>query len=373
MKKTGRFFYFIISFIMITFLLTGCEEKKDDSVKTIGIVMPTKATERWNRDGQQLKSIFESKGYNVELRFSDNNIIQQCNDIQVLIADDVDLLLVAAIDGSTLSRTLEDATIKNIPVISYDRLIMNTDAISCYISFDNYTVGTFQGQHIVKKLDPDHTDKTYNLELMAGDPADNNAVFFYNGAMDVIRPYIESGRFVVPSGKISFEQIATPFWSTDVAFKNMQNTLASYYSGGKRLDAVLCSSDHLALGVLVAVMSDYNGDNWPVITGQDGELAALKNVVDGYMDMTIYKNIKYEADLAVTIATAILEGEPLDASLADKFYVDCIFDTTSYDNGVKVVDSYLLTPEVIEADDMDKLVETGNFKWDSTHSYLMEP
>jgi putative multiple sugar transport system substrate-binding protein len=362
---------FILTGIFILMAFTGCAGSESSSRKTVGIVMPTKDTERWNRDGKYLKDIFESEGYDVELRFSDNNTIQQINDVQVLIADDVDILIIAAVDGSTLFRALEDAVIKNIPVISYDRLIMNTDAVMCYVSFDNYSVGTIQGSHIVKELDPDNTDGPYNIEIIAGDPADNNAYYFYKGAMDAIKPYIDSGKFVVPSGKTSFEQTSTPLWSTDTAFKNMQNTLASYYSDGRRLDAVLCSNDYLALGAMQAVQSDYRGSNWPVITGQDGELAILKCIVDGTIDMTIYKDVRYEADVAVSVATAILEGREVNEALAGEFSVECVYDTNSYNNGNKYVPSYLLKPEVIERDNLDKLVEKGTFMWDEDHRYLI--
>ncbi len=371
MKTMIKKLFFIMLFLMAVAMLPGCADKRDPSARTVGIAMPTKVLERWNRDGDYLKSIFEEKGYNVELRFSDNDILKQISDIQVLIADDVDILIVVPIDGSTLSRTLEDAVLKNIPVISYDTLVRNTDAVDCYVSFDNYRVGALQGQYIVDSLSPDETDDTYNIELFTGDPADNNAWFFYSGAIDALQPYIDSGRFVIPSGKMTFEQCATPGWSMDLAFENMQNTLASYYSDGKRLDAVMCSNDRLGLGVINAIKSDYLGDNMPVVTGQDGEVAALRSIVDGQMSMTVYKNIRNEADVAVSVATAILEGKAIDESLLGELPAECVFDTESYDNGVIKVPSFLLIPEAIDIENIDTLTDSGAYKWDSDGKYLI--
>lgn len=174
--------------------------------KKVGISMPTKSLERWNRDGSYLKAQFEGKGCSVELTYSDNKIDQQVKDIENLIADKVNLLVVAAIDGESLSNVLNNAKGANIPVISYDRLIMNTDAISYYISFDNYKVGQLQGQYVIDKLGlkTDDKSKTYNIEFTAGDPADNNATFFFNGAMDTLKPYIDAGILKIPSGQKTF-------------------------------------------------------------------------------------------------------------------------------------------------------------------------
>ncbi|MBR1443367.1 MAG: sugar-binding protein [Firmicutes bacterium] len=370
MKRKLKSIFCMAIAVAMGLCVSGCDLQKKGDVKTIGLAMPAKSLERWNRDGEYLKKLFEKEGYNVELRYSDNNTDQQVNDIQVLIADDVDVLLIAAVDGSTLFRTLEDAQIKNIPVIAYDRLIMNTDAVDCYVSFDNYSVGEIQGKYVIDALKADETSESYNIELVTGDTADNNAAYFRNGAVDTIKSYLDSGKFKIPSGKIEAEQTATPGWATDIALENMQNTLASYYSDGTKLDAVICSSDVLSIGVVQAIRSDYNGGNMPVITGQDGDIAALKNIVDGNQSMTVYKNVSDEADVAVSVTKAILEGKELNEELKDTFSAECIFDTQSYDNGNKKVLSYLLTPQVITKDNLDELAETGSYKWDEEHKYL---
>ena len=346
------------------------DESSSGGSKTVGIAMPTKSLERWNRDGEYLKAQFEDAGYSFELKYSDNDTNQQNNDIQGMIADKVDLLLIAAIDGNTLSQTLADAKDANIPVIAYDRLIMNTDAVSYYVSFDNYTVGKLQGQYVIDELKLDSEKGPFNIEFTAGDPADNNAGYFFSGAYDTLESYIKDGKLVIPSGKTKFEQVATEKWSTDTALENMQNTLASYYSDGTQLDVALCSNDSTALGVAQAISSDYKGNNAPIVTGQDGDIANLKNIVDGKQSMTVYKNVNDEAAATLEVSKAVLSGQTPDGSLLSAIKADAAFDTESYDNGVKTVPSYLLVPYVITKDNLDLLVDTGLYKWDGDHKYL---
>ncbi|MCR5600879.1 MAG: sugar-binding protein [Ruminococcus sp.] len=345
-------------------------DTKSGDKKTVGIAMPTKSLERWNRDGEYLEAQFKAAGYDVELKYSDNDTNQQNNDIQGMIADGVDLLLIAAIDGNTLSQTLAEAKDANIPVIAYDRLIMNTDAVSYYVSFDNYTVGKLQGQYVIDELKLDSEKGPFNIEFTAGDPADNNAGYFFNGAYETLESYIKEGKLVIPSGKKTFEQVATPSWSTDNALENMQNTLASYYSDGTILDVALCSNDSTALGVAQAIKSDYTGGNAPIVTGQDGDIANLKNIVDGRQSMTVYKNVNDEAGVTLEVSKAILSGETPDAGLISSLSAEATYDTESYDNGVKTVPSYLLVPYVITKDNLDVLVDTGLYKWDSDNKYL---
>lgn len=343
-----------------------------DTGKTVGISMPTKSLERWNRDGSYLQKQFENKGYKVELTYSDNKSAQQNNDIEGLIADNVDLLVVAAIDGEALSQVLDEAKDAGIPVISYDRLIMNTDAISYYVSFDNYTVGQLQGQFVADQLDLENQAGPFNIEFTAGDPADNNAGFFFNGAYDVLKPYIESGKLNVPSGQTEFDQVATAQWDTATAMKRFQNILGSYYSDGSQLDVALCSNDSTALGVTQAIESDYAGTNQVIITGQDGDEANLKNIVDGKQTMTVYKAVANEAVVTLDLAAAILNGETPDATLIDKsgWDFDCSYDTTSYDNGTGIIPSYLLVPTVVTKDNLDEALVTPGYYTKDSDGYL---
>ena len=335
--------------------------------KKVGIAMPTKSLERWNRDGSYLEEQFKGKGYDVSVTYSDNKIDQQIKDIEGLIADNVDLLVIAAIDGESLTQVLSEAKEENIPVISYDRLIMNSDAISYYVSFDNYTVGKLQGEFVRDQLDLDNAKGPFNIEFTAGDPADNNAGFFFNGAFDVLKPYIDKGTLVVPSGQTAFDQVATKSWDTATAMTRFQNILGSNYSDGTQLDVALCSNDSTALGVTQAIESDYAGKNSVIITGQDGDEANLANIVDGKQTMTVYKAVANEAVVTLDVGIALLNGQTPDAALIDAsgWSFDCAYDTESYNNNTKTVPSYLLVPTVVTKDNMQKeLVDTGYYTMD---------
>ena len=326
----------------------------------IGISMPTQSLERWNRDGLYLDEQFKAAGYETILTFSDNKNEQQVNDIQNMLASDVDLLIIAAIDGSALNTVMDEAAEAGVPVIAYDRLIMN-DAVSYYVSFDNYTVGTLQGQYVESALDLANAgDKVYNIEFTAGDPADNNAGFFFNGAYDVLKPYIEAGTLNVVSGQTEFDAVATAQWSTDTALARAQNVLASYYADGTVLDAWVCSNDSTSLGVVQALESDYAGGNAVIVTGQDGDIAHLKNIVDGKQTMTVYKNVANEAVVTLELAKAMLSGAAIDESLCATFGVECAYDTTSYETTPgNPCPSFLLVPSVITKDKLQELVDTG--------------
>lgn len=332
--------------------------------KTVGIAMPTKSLERWNRDGAYLDEQFKAAGYNTIVTYSDNKNEQQVNDIQNMLAQGVDLLIIAAIDGAGLNTVMNDAGAAGIPVISYDRLIMNDNA-TYYVSFDNYTVGKLQGEYVRDALDLDNAAGPFNMEFTAGDPADNNAGYFFNGAMDVIKPYIDSGKVIVKSGQTAFDQVATDQWQTDVALDRAQNVLASYYSDGTQLDAWLCSNDSTSLGVTQAIQADYAGGNAVVITGQDGDEANLRNIKDGAQSMTVYKAVANEAVVTLDLAKAILNGETVDGGLisASGWDFDCAYDTESYETSAgNKCPSFLLVPDVVTADNMEaKLVTPGYY------------
>lgn len=343
----------------------------DDSTggaKKVGIAMPTQSLERWNRDGSYLEEQFKSAGYETVVTYSDNDTNRQVSDIQNMIADGVDLLVVAAIDGEALNTVMNEAGEAGIPIIAYDRLIMN-DNVSYYVSFDNYTVGTLQGQYIVDTLDLDNAAGPFNMEMTAGDPADNNAGYFFQGAVDVLQPYIDAGKLVVVSGQTDFDTVATAAWDTQTAMERAQNVLASYYADGTQVDVWLCSNDSTALGVAQAIESDYAGSNQPIITGQDGDEANLKNIVDGKQSMTVYKAVANEAVVTLDLGKAILNGEEVNESLieASGWEFDCAYDTTSYSTSEgHNCPSFLLVPDVVTTENMvEKLVDTGYYTQDA--------
>jgi len=354
----------IVVFMVFSLVSCGSAGKEENKVKTVGIVMPTKTLERWNRDGEYLETEFKNAGYEVELVYSDNDVIQQKYDIENLIKKGVDILIVVAVDSEELVKVLGDAKKSGIPVIAYDRLIMNADAVSYCVSFDNYAVGAMQGQFVVNALDLTNAGgKTYNIEFTAGDPADNNAHYFFNGAFDALKPYIEAGTLNVVSGQTTFEQAATDQWSTSDALVRMKEILETYYSDGTKLHVALCSNDATALGVTQAISYNYTGGNNPIITGQDGDIANLRNIVDGIQNMTVYKNVANEAFVTLELAKDILAGKQPAEELIGRLGIECAYDTVSYD----AVPVYLLDSYVITADNLQDLVDTGLYKWDGDY------
>ena len=336
--------------------------------KKVGLSMPTQSLERWNRDGSYLDEQFKSAGYETIITYSDNDTNRQVSDIQNMIAEGVDLLVVAAIDGEALNTVMNEAGEAGIPVIAYDRLIMN-DNVDYYVSFDNYSVGVLQGQYLEEQLglaDRTADDPAY-IEFTAGDPADNNAGYFFQGAMDVLQPYMDSGKLNVVSGQTDFDAVATDKWDTSTALDRAQTVLASYYADGTQVDAWLCSNDSTSLGVTQAIQSDYAGANKSeiIITGQDGDVANLKNIKDGIQSMTVYKAVANEAVVTLDLAKAILNGDTIDETLITNSAWDfeCSYDTESYATSEgHNCPSFLLVPDVVTADNMqEKLVDTGYY------------
>ena len=298
----------------------------------VGVAMPTKDLQRWNQDGANMEEQLKAAGYEVDLQFASNDVQTQVSQIENMINGGCNVLVIASIDGESLGTVLETAKAANIPVIAYDRLIMGTDAVSYYATFDNYMVGTKQGQYIIDTLDLNNAAGPFTMEITGGDPGDNNAKFFYNGAMDLLKPFIESGKIVVKSGQVDFEDVATQSWATENAQSRMENILSTNYADGTNLDICLCSNDSTALGVENALAANYKG-NYPIITGQDCDVANVKNMIDGKQSMSIFKDTRTLAAQVVKMVGQILKGETVEVN-----------DTTTYDNGKGVVPSYLCEP-----------------------------
>ena len=341
----------------------------DDDTITVGFSQVGAESDWRTANTESMKSTFsEDNGY--ELIFDDAQQKQenQLTAIRNFIQQEVDYIVLAPVTETGWDTVLQEAKDAGIPVIAYDRLI-KSDAVSYYISFDNYTVGTLQGQYVIDTLDLDNAgDKTYNIEFTAGDPADNNAGYFFNGAYDTLKPYLDAGTLNVVSGQTDFDSVATAAWDTQTALERMQNILASYYADGTQLDVALCSNDSTALGVTQAIESDYAGKNDVLITGQDGDEANLANIVDGKQSMTVYKAVANEAVVTLDLAEAMLKGDTIDDSLItnSKWDFDCAYDTESYETseGHKCP-SFLLVPTVVTKDNMkEELVDTGYYTQD---------
>ena len=332
---------------------SGAGDKK--GVK-IGVAMPTKSLQRWNQDGANMEAKLKEKGYDVDLQFAENKVEMQVSQIENMITKGCKVIIVGAIDGGSLSSVLDEAKSAGCKVISYDRLIMNTDAVSYYATFDNYGVGKIQGQYIEEKLGLKDGKGPFNFEITTGPLDDNNVVFFYKGAMDVLQPYIDKGQLVVKSGQVSREQCATPSWDEAKAQERMDNILTTNYTNAK-LDAVLCSNDSTSLGVQSALKSaGYNTADkpMPIVTGQDANLPNVKAILSGEQSMSVFKDTRALADEVVKMVDAILNGQEPEVN-----------DTKSYNNGAKVVPSYLLQPQFVDKSNYKKLlIDSGYYKED---------
>ncbi|RFU21408.1 multiple monosaccharide ABC transporter substrate-binding protein [Geodermatophilus marinus] len=325
----------------------------------VGVSMPTQTSERWIADGNSVQEQLEGAGYQVELQYANDDIPTQSQQIDQMITEGADLLIIAAIDGTALSSQLENAASNNIPVISYDRLIRDSENVDFYVSFDNFQVGVAQANALLAGLgvldrNGERTDVAgpFNVELFAGSLDDNNAHFFYEGAMSVLQPLIDEGVLTVKSGQTAIEQIAILRWQQETAQRRMEDLLTSTYNDGSVVNGVLSPYDGLSRGIITALQNAGYGTPerpMPVITGQDAEIASVKLIADGTQNSTIFKDTRLLAEQAVVAAEAFLEGEEPEAN-----------DTTTYDNGVKVVPSYLLPVETVFADNIQSvLVDSG--------------
>ncbi|MBO5292221.1 MAG: sugar-binding protein [Lachnospiraceae bacterium] len=310
----------------------------------VGVAMPTKDLQRWNQDGSNMEAQLKEAGYEVDLQYASNDIQTQVSQIENMISNGCQLLVIASIDGDSLGTVLAQAKEAGIPVIAYDRLIMNSDAVTYYATFDNYMVGTKQGEYIRDALDLENADGPFNIELITGDPGDNNARFFFGGAMDILQPYIDAGKLVVKSGQTSFEECATANWATEAAQSRFDAIIASNYSDGTKLDAVLASNDSTALGVANSLAANYTGD-YPILTGQDCDIANVKNMIDGKQSMSIFKDTRTLATQVVKMVDAIMKGGEAPVN-----------DTESYDNGTGVIPSYLCEPVFADKDNYKELL-----------------
>ncbi len=317
----------------------------------IGVAMPTKDLQRWNQDGENMKAQLEAAGYNVDLQYAANDIATQVSQIENMIANGCEVLVIASIDGEALGTVLDQAKAAGIPVIAYDRLIMNSDAVSYYATFDNWKVGVKQGEYIVEALDLANAgDKTYNIEYITGDPGDNNINFFFDGAISVLQPYIDAGTLVCPSGQTEKQTVATANWATDAAQARFETILGTYYADGTQLDVVLASNDSTALGVANALESSYTG-KYPILTGQDCDIASVKNMLADKQSMSVFKDTRDLAAKTVEMVDALMKGtEPP------------INDTETYDNGTGIIPSYLCEPVVGTKDNVQELlIDSGYY------------
>jgi putative multiple sugar transport system substrate-binding protein len=362
MKFTRSFAVAGIAAVSITLAACGSSAKTGDTAAssdaagnagaTVGVTMPTKSSERWIHDGDNIKAALEKLGYKVDLQYAENDIPTQVNQIENQITKGAKALVIASIDGTALTTQLQEAADKKIPVISYDRLIRNSPNVDYYATFDNFKVGVEQATSLVKGLGDG--PGPFNIELFAGSPDDNNATFFFNGAMSVLKPGIDSGKYVVKSGQKDFNVAAILRWDPATAQARMENILTTTYSGGAKVNGVLSPYDGLSIGILSALKSNGYGSAaqpYPTVTGQDAEVASVKSIIAGEQYSTVYKDTRQLADVTVKMADALLKGTKPEVN-----------NTTDYDNGKKVVPSFLLQPVVVDKTNYQKeLIDSGYY------------
>jgi len=321
---------------------------------TVGIAMPTKSSARWIDDGNNMVKALKERGYDADLQYAEDDIPNQLSQIENMVAKHEKALVIAAIDGTTLSDVLKQAKAAGITVIAYDRLIRDTPNVDYYATFDNFQVGVLQAQSIEQKLGLKDGKGPFNIELFAGSPDDNNAYFFYNGSMSVLKPYIDSGKLVVASGQMGMDKVATLRWDPATAQARMDNLLSAYY-GNKRVGAVLSPYDGLSIGIISSLKGVGYGSAdqpMPVISGQDAEVPSIKAMLRGDQYSTIFKDTRDLAKVAADMVDAAMAGKQVTVN-----------DTKTYNNGVKVVPSYLLKPVVVDKSNWEKvLVDSGYYK-----------
>ncbi|CAL8975316.1 MAG: sugar-binding protein [Actinobacteria bacterium] len=302
---------------------------------TIGVAMPTKTSERWIKDGEYLKKTLEEAGYTVNLQYANDEIPTQVTQVSDMVTKKNQLLVIAAIDGVALKGALADAKENGIPVIAYDRLLRETDAVSYYTTFDNFKVGVQQGESLLEGLTASGAKSPWNVELFAGSADDNNSKFFFNGAMSVLQPKIDDGTLKIVSGETDFNKVTTLRWDAGVAKKRMETLLTKSYSD-KDINGVLAPYDGISRGIIAALKANGYGSGgkaMPIVTGQDAELESVKMILSGEQYSTIFKDTRELAKTTAAMVQEVLSGKEVTVN-----------DTKTYDNGVKVVPTMLLQP-----------------------------
>ena len=323
---------------------------------TVGVAMPTKTSTRWVNDGNSMVAALAAKGYKADLQYADDDIPNQLAQIENMITKGVKVLVIASIDGTTLSNALQKAADKGIKVVAYDRLIVGSKNVDYYTTFDNFQVGVLQAQSLEKALGLKEGKGPFNIELFGGSADDNNAFFFYDGAMSVLQPYLDKGKLVIQSKQIGMKQVATLRWDGAVAQARMDNLLSAYY-GKKRVDAVLSPYDGLSIGILSSLKGvGYGtaGQPYPFVTGQDAEVPSVKSIIRREQYSTIFKDTRELAKVTANLVDAVLSGKQPE-----------INDTKTYNNKVKVVPSYLLKPVPVDISNYKPvLIGSGYIKED---------
>ena len=336
------------------FASVGVAEAADKGL--IGISMPTKSSTRWISDGNSMVKEFTALGYGTDLQYAEDDIPNQLAQVENMVTKGAKVLIIAAIDGTTLSDILKKAHDKGVKVFAYDRLISKTGDVDYYTTFDNFGVGVLQANSLVAGLKERFAGvKPWNVELFGGSPDDTNAFYFYDGAMSVLKPMIDAGDIKVVSGQMGMKTVGTLRWDGAVAQARMDNLLSANYTKDK-VHGVLAPYDGLSRGIISSLkgVGYAAGATMPIVTGQDAELPSVKGMMAGEQYSTVFKDTRELAKVTAKMVDTVLSGGTPE-----------INDTKTYNNGVKIVPSFLLTPHSVgKADIKMALVDSGYYKQD---------
>jgi putative multiple sugar transport system substrate-binding protein len=351
-RQDVKFLKTVLAAVAFGVVAIGAAQAQDKG--TVGIAMPTKSSARWIADGDNMVKVLQARGYKTDLQYADDDIPNQLAQIENMVTKGDKVLVIASIDGTTLSNVLQKAADKGVKIIAYDRLIKGSKNVDYYATFDNFQVGVLQADSIVDNLKLKTAKGPFNVELFGGSPDDNNAFFFYNGAMSVLKPYLDSGKLVVKSKQLGMEKVSTLRWDGAVAQSRMDNLLSAYYAGA-HVDAVLSPYDGLSIGILSSLKGvgyGKGGVAMPVVTGQDAEVPSVKSILAGEQTTTIFKDTRELAKVTAGMVDAVLGGKSPE-----------INDTKTYNNGVKIVPSYLLKPVLVDKSNWHAvLIDSGYYK-----------
>lgn len=346
----------LVLFIGISIVLAACSENSSGDGKDtlIGVAMPTKSSQRWVDDGNNMVEQLEELGYKTDLQYAEDDVDKQIEQLENMIVKGAKVLVVASIDGTALTNVLQKAADEDIKVIAYDRLIMESENVDYYATFDNFQVGVLQATYIEETLNLKEEAGPFHIELFGGSPDDNNAYFFWDGALSVLQPYLDEGKLIIKSGQTEFQQAATMRWDGNTAKSRMENILSSSYSDGTKVDAVLSPYDGISRGVIQALKGVGYGSGdlpLPVVTGQDAESASVKSIIAEEQTQTVFKDTRELAKVAVNMVEAVVKDEEAEVN-----------DTETYDNKVKVVPTFLVEPVSVDINNyQEQLLDSGYY------------
>ncbi|GAA3266197.1 sugar-binding protein [Dactylosporangium vinaceum] len=304
---------------------------------TIGVALPSKTSENWVLAGDLFTNGLKDAGFKGDVQYAgaSTTVADQQSQISSMITKGAKVIVIGATDAAQLGTQVKQAKDSGAVVIAYDRLITGTADVDYYVAFDNFKVGQLQGQALLDGMKAKKPTGPWTIELFSGSPDDNNAGVFFNGAMDVLKPLIDKGDLVVGSGQKDVKQTAIQGWKAEGAQARMDTIMTSTYAtGGKTLDGVLSPNDTLARAIITSVKAA--GKPVPVVTGQDSEVESVKSIMAGEQYSTINKDTRKLVAQTIEMVKKLQAGSEPDVN-----------DTKSYNNGVKVVPSYLLPPVIV--------------------------